>query len=59
MVAAGRWRATVPDVKGHAGFRLNALAKAITRNLLHLEIGAIVVATGRYFNVVYIHYQRN
>lgn len=25
MVAAGRWRATRPEVAGHAGFRLNAL----------------------------------
>ncbi len=25
MVAAGRWRALSPEVKGHAGFRLNAL----------------------------------
>lgn len=25
MVAAGRWRALAPEVKGHAGFRLNAL----------------------------------
>lgn len=25
MVANGRWRATRPEVKGHAGFRLNAL----------------------------------
>lgn len=25
MVAKGRWRATKPEVKGHAGFRLNAL----------------------------------
>lgn len=25
MVAAGRWRATRPDVKGHAGFRCNVL----------------------------------
>ncbi len=25
MVAAGRWRITAPQVKGHAGFRLNAL----------------------------------
>ena len=25
MVAGGAWRATRPDVKGHAGFRLNAL----------------------------------
>lgn len=25
MVAAGRWRATRPDVVGHAGFRMNAL----------------------------------
>ena len=25
MMAAGRWRATYPDVKGHAGFRINAL----------------------------------
>ncbi len=25
MVAAGRWRATAPGVKGHAGFQINAL----------------------------------
>lgn len=25
MMAAGHWRATCPDVKGHAGFRINAL----------------------------------
>lgn len=25
MVSRGRWRATKPEVKGHAGFRLNAL----------------------------------
>ena len=25
MVEAGRWRATAPQVKGHAGFRINAL----------------------------------
>ena len=25
MVAQGRWRATAPDVKGHAGFRINCL----------------------------------
>lgn len=25
MVAAGRWRATAPEVQGHAGFRVNAL----------------------------------
>ena len=25
MIEAGRWRATCPDVKGHAGFRINAL----------------------------------
>ncbi|MDO5633087.1 MAG: phage terminase large subunit family protein [Paracoccus sp. (in: a-proteobacteria)] len=25
MVANGRWRATAPDVKGHAGFKVNAL----------------------------------
>lgn len=25
MIEAGRWRATRPDVKGHAGFRINAL----------------------------------
>ena len=29
MVAAGRWRATRPDVKGHAGFRLNALISTL------------------------------
>lgn len=26
MVAAGRWRATAPEVKGHAGFQINALS---------------------------------
>nr|CAD6606387.1 terminase [Rhizobium sp. Khangiran2] len=25
MLAAGRWRATAPEVKGHAGFHINAL----------------------------------
>jgi phage terminase large subunit GpA-like protein len=25
MVAAGRWRATAPEVRGHAGFKVNAL----------------------------------
>lgn len=25
MVAAGRWRATRPEIKGHAGFRINSL----------------------------------
>jgi phage terminase large subunit GpA-like protein len=25
MVAAGRWRATAPEVKGHGGFKVNAL----------------------------------
>ena len=25
MVVAGRWRATAPDVKGHAGFKISAL----------------------------------
>lgn len=29
MVAAGRWRATRPDIKGHAGFRLNALVSLL------------------------------
>lgn len=29
MVAAGRWRATRPDVVGHAGFRLNALVSTL------------------------------
>src|SRR5262249_45614573 len=29
MVAAGRWRATRPEVKGHAGFRLNALVSGL------------------------------
>jgi phage terminase large subunit GpA-like protein len=30
MVAAGQWRATRPDVRGHAGFRLNALVSGLT-----------------------------
>ena len=30
MVEAGRWRATKPEVKGHAGFRLNALVSLLT-----------------------------
>jgi phage terminase large subunit GpA-like protein len=29
MVSAGRWRATQPDVKGHAGFRLNSLVSVL------------------------------
>lgn len=29
MVAAGRWRATAPEVIGHAGFRLNALVSLL------------------------------
>ena len=29
MVAAGQWRATRPEVKGHAGFRLNALVSLL------------------------------
>lgn len=29
MVAGGRWRATRPDVAGHAGFRLNALVSLL------------------------------
>lgn len=29
MVEKGRWRATAPHVKGHAGFRLNALVSAL------------------------------
>lgn len=29
MVAAGAWRATRPEVKGHAGFRLNALVSLL------------------------------
>jgi phage terminase large subunit GpA-like protein len=29
MVAAGRWRATKPEVRGHAGFRLNALVSPL------------------------------
>jgi phage terminase large subunit GpA-like protein len=29
MVGAGRWRATRPDVVGHAGFRLNALVSLL------------------------------
>jgi phage terminase large subunit GpA-like protein len=29
MVQAGRWRATKPDVQGHAGFRLNALVSVL------------------------------
>lgn len=29
MVAAGRWRATAPHVKGHAGFRINALVSPL------------------------------
>jgi phage terminase large subunit GpA-like protein len=29
MVARGRWRATAPDVKGHAGFRINSLVSPL------------------------------
>jgi phage terminase large subunit GpA-like protein len=31
MVAAGRWRATAPEVKGHAGFRVNALVSPMAK----------------------------
>lgn len=30
MVAAGRWRALAPEVKGHAGFKLNALISPLS-----------------------------
>ena len=29
MVEAGRWRATAPEVQGHAGFRINALVSPL------------------------------
>jgi phage terminase large subunit GpA-like protein len=29
MVATGRWRATAPEVRGHAGFKLNALVSLL------------------------------
>jgi phage terminase large subunit GpA-like protein len=29
MVTSGRWRATAPEVKGHAGFRINALVSPL------------------------------
>ncbi len=29
MVGGGRWRATQPEIKGHAGFRLNALVSSL------------------------------
>lgn len=29
MVARGRWRATAPEVKGHAGFKINSLSSPI------------------------------
>lgn len=29
MIAAGRWRATAPDVRGHAGFWINALVSPL------------------------------
>ena len=29
MIEAGRWRITAPDIKGHAGFRLNALTSRL------------------------------
>lgn len=31
MVAAGRWRATAPEVNGHAGFRINALVSPMAK----------------------------
>ncbi len=31
MVAKGRWRATAPEVKGHAGFKLNSLISPIPK----------------------------
>ena len=32
MVAAGQWRATRPDIEGHAGFRLNALVSSLVNS---------------------------
>ena len=39
MVAAGRWRATAPDIKGHAGFKLNGLV-----SLLHNARWSVLAA---------------
>jgi hypothetical protein len=30
MVAAGIWRATRPEIKGHAGFRINSLVSLLS-----------------------------
>ncbi len=39
MVAAGRWRPTAPEVRGHAGFKLNALV-----SLLHNARWSVLAA---------------
>lgn len=43
MVAAGRWRATRPEVVGHAGFRLNALV-ALLANASWAKLAAEFLA---------------
>ena len=50
MVSAGRWRATRPDVVGHAGFRLNALEHP---NGGTLKVDAAIVDSGDRTDQVY------
>ncbi|GJD41950.1 phage terminase large subunit family protein [Methylobacterium bullatum] len=46
MVEAGRWRATRPEVKGHAGFRLNALVSCLANASWAKLATEFVAATG-------------
>lgn len=47
MVAKGRWRATRPDVKGHAGFRLSALVSPLRNSTWAKIADEFVKAQGR------------
>ncbi|CAA2104960.1 hypothetical protein MBUL_02956 [Methylobacterium bullatum] len=46
MVEAGRWRATKPEVRGHAGFRLNALVSGLANASWAKLATEFVAATG-------------
>jgi phage terminase large subunit GpA-like protein len=45
LVEQGRWRATRPDVKGHAGFKINALVSSIPAARWPLLVKEFVEAT--------------
>lgn len=44
MVADGRWRATKPEVKGHAGFKINALVSPLKNVRWSILVGEFLKA---------------